>query len=224
MPPKEELDDFAGIYDRLTKRFATFEEVGDLIDTLAGVIVSAKNDLIKKIDDRLATLKDGVDGKDGKDGKNGKDGARGPQGERGAPGKNGRDGADGLDGMPGRDGNDGKPGKDGKPADESRVTVLEKKVKELDGARVIQRGVFGGGRPVHVPMVDVFTGDGVTTTFYLTKQPRDLRTVKAWGSDFPHIMVHGATNGFEITGKALALNNSVDAPSDQARLVVEYYV
>lgn len=85
-------------------------------------------------------------------------------------------------------------------------------------------GIFGSGRISHIPMVDVFTGDGSTKTFYLTKQPRDFYTIKAWGSDFPHILTHDDGNGFTVAGKALTVDNQTDAPSEGARFVVEYYV
>lgn len=108
-----------------------------------------------------------------------------------------------------------------KPTD---VSDLVRRIKELESREPVVRNFFGGGRPVHVPMVDKFTGDGSTKGFFLTKAPRDLATVKAWGSDFPHIMTHGATNGFTISGKELTLNGDIDAPTVGAYLVVEYYV
>jgi hypothetical protein len=55
-----------------------------------------------KIEQRVASIKDGRDGKNGvngKDGRPGRDGATGPAGQRGADGLNGRDGRDGVDGV-----------------------------------------------------------------------------------------------------------------------------
>ena len=55
-----------------------------------------------KIEQRVASIKDGQDGRDGingKDGRPGRDGATGPAGQRGADGLNGRDGRDGVDGV-----------------------------------------------------------------------------------------------------------------------------
>lgn len=88
----------------------------------------------------------------------------------------------------------------------------------------IPRGGGLSGRYVNTPMVDVFTGDGSTKAFTLSKAPKSLDTVKAWGSDFPYIMVNGSDNGFTITGKVLTLGSETDAPSNNARLIVEYYV
>lgn len=65
----------------------------------------------KRFGDRLAELKDGIDGKDGADGKDGIDG------------KDGRDGIDGKDGADGRDGADGKDGRDG--LDVSDITLTQ---------------------------------------------------------------------------------------------------
>jgi hypothetical protein len=55
-----------------------------------------------KIEQRVASIKDGRDGKNGvngKDGRPGRDGSTGPAGQRGADGLNGRDGRDGVDGV-----------------------------------------------------------------------------------------------------------------------------
>lgn len=72
--------------------------------------------LTRRVEERLATVRDGIDGKDGAPGERGEPGL---QGERGADGVNGRDGADGIhgkdgaEGAPGRDGKDGVDGRDG---------------------------------------------------------------------------------------------------------------
>lgn len=60
------------------------------------------DDLGNKIEQRVASIKDGKDGKDGKNGANGRDGrdgSVGPQGLRGKDGLNGKDGRDGVDGI-----------------------------------------------------------------------------------------------------------------------------
>lgn len=67
-------------------------------------------DLVAKVNDRIAALKDGAPGADGADGAPGADGADGRDGE---PGKNGIDGKDGRDGVDGKDGADGAPGPQG---------------------------------------------------------------------------------------------------------------
>jgi hypothetical protein len=67
----------------------------------------------KRIDDRIAALRDGRDGKDGADGINGRNGVDGAAGRDGSNGADGRDGVDGLDGQDGQDGKDGKDGRDG---------------------------------------------------------------------------------------------------------------
>lgn len=121
-----------------------------------------------------------------------------------------------------------KKGEDGKDVDESRIEEIESDVKKL-GERLKKIPKGGGGRIitgryVNTPMVDVFTGDASTKAFTLSKAPKSLDTVKGWGSDFPHILVNGSDGGFTIAGKVLTLNDIVDAPSLDARFVVEYYI
>lgn len=70
----------------------------------------ALNLLARRADERIAAVRDGIDGKDGRDGIDGKDGIDGLNGSDGAPGIHGKDGADGVDG---RNGVDGAPGRDG---------------------------------------------------------------------------------------------------------------
>lgn len=93
---------------------------------LAGVSaqVEAFSKRLIDFEQRLASVRDGIDGKDGaagKDGVDGKDGAPGKDGERGKDGANGKDGApgrngiDGRDGAPGTNGDRGKDGSDGGP-------------------------------------------------------------------------------------------------------------
>jgi hypothetical protein len=65
-------------------------------------IRSRYDELGNKIEERVASIKDGKDGRDGangRDGRAGRDGAKGPAGPRGADGVNGRDGRDGVDGV-----------------------------------------------------------------------------------------------------------------------------
>ena len=69
---------------------------------------------MRKLEDKIASVRDGIDGKDGRDGIDGREGEPGSQGERGLPGDHGRDGIDGKDGAPGADGRDGRDGIDGK--------------------------------------------------------------------------------------------------------------
>lgn len=105
-----------------------------------------------------------------------------------------------------------------------RFDKIEKKLRAIENDRpsVVQR-VFGGGRPVHVPMVDDWSTltDGSKKTFYLSKQPRSLTTTKIWGSDFPYIM--RVNVDFTVTGKLVTLTSEVDAPSAGSTLVCEYY-
>lgn len=113
---------------------------------------TAMAEFMMRVQDRLASIKDGssgADGKDGapgkdgddglhgKDGKDGLDGKDGAPGAEGPAGKDGADGRDGLDGAPGRDGLDGAPGSDGAVGADGAKGADGK-----DGKSVSVRGTF----------------------------------------------------------------------------------
>jgi hypothetical protein len=65
-------------------------------------IKSRYDETCERLDQRVASIKDGKDGRDGTNGQNGRagrDGSQGPMGPRGADGRNGVDGKDGEDGI-----------------------------------------------------------------------------------------------------------------------------
>lgn len=65
-------------------------------------IKSRYDEVGNKIEQRVASIKDGKDGRDGtngRDGRAGRDGSTGPMGPKGADGRNGSDGRDGTDGV-----------------------------------------------------------------------------------------------------------------------------
>jgi hypothetical protein len=65
-------------------------------------IRSKYDEVGNKIEQRVASIKDGKDGRDGtngRDGRAGRDGSTGPMGPKGADGRNGVDGQDGVDGV-----------------------------------------------------------------------------------------------------------------------------
>lgn len=75
-----ELEAIKKAYESIFKERKMYEEFKVQLDTLA-----------KSVEDRLATVRDGIDGKDGRDGrdgvdgKDGRDGERGPKGDTGSP-------------------------------------------------------------------------------------------------------------------------------------------
>lgn len=89
------------------------------IAELRAEVLELKHAVQSSVAERLAAVRDGIDGKDGLDGKEGPPGEPGPPGEAGPKGDQGdmgwpgKDGADGLPGAAGRDGVDGAPGRDG---------------------------------------------------------------------------------------------------------------
>lgn len=116
---------------------------------------AAADALTRRVDERLATVRDGIDGRDGVDGKdgrdgidgqNGTDGADGVDGKDGEPGAPGRDGIDGKDGENGRDGVDGAPGRDGIDAPTiAKAEVIEGALLvELTDGRTINAGLVRG--------------------------------------------------------------------------------
>lgn len=90
---------------------------------LATAVQAIEKRLMGRIDARLTTLKDGINGKDGKSGRDGRDGTRGPMGSMGLPGPQGPQGYSGRDGKDGKDGRDGNDGKDGKNGETRYITA-----------------------------------------------------------------------------------------------------
>jgi hypothetical protein len=74
----------------------------EALKKIEGDIKSRYDEVGNKIEQRVASIKDGKDGKDGtngRDGRAGRDGSTGPMGPKGADGRNGVDGQDGVDGV-----------------------------------------------------------------------------------------------------------------------------
>lgn len=74
----------------------------EALKKIEGDIKSRYDEVGNKIEQRVASIKDGKDGRDGtngRDGRAGRDGSTGPMGPKGADGRNGVDGRDGVDGV-----------------------------------------------------------------------------------------------------------------------------
>lgn len=110
MTPEQQKAVLASIRESLQKtrqlqKQKVTENVQQVVQALKKIeadIRSKYDDLGNKIEQRVASIKDGKDGKDGKNGANGRDGrdgSVGPQGPRGKDGLNGKDGRDGADGV-----------------------------------------------------------------------------------------------------------------------------
>ena len=215
-------------------------ELGQKVDentaNLEGEIKELKEDIKEDSAGTKELIKDlgGVERLKGEKGEVGDkgDSIRGDKGDKGGKGADSTvKGERGEKGEKGLVGEKGKDGTKGVNADESKIKELKDEVKDLkekikntkESVSKIPRRVMTP-RYVHVPMVDVFTGDGSTKEFTLSKAPKSLATMKGWGSDFPYILAEGSDNGFTMAGKVLTLNGVVDAPSVDARFVVEYYI
>lgn len=95
---EEVLKALAKNYSELPKR----SEFTAALQAFSAVIAKALEGVEKRVDARLARIRDGKDGRNGKDGKQGPKGDKGEPGETiiGPQGKTGRDGKDGKDGSP----------------------------------------------------------------------------------------------------------------------------
>lgn len=169
-------DDLKEIINTVYKPYATTTEVAEFFRNLLSSIQQLKEELTKKIDARLAEIRNGKDGRDGRDGVDGKDG---------------RDGRDGVDGTNGRDGVDGTHGTNGTDGSPDMAEDIRNKLELLDGderlsieairdlrealdaleKRVVKGGGGGSGSPSvsHWPRHEAFTMDGVATSVSLTE-------------------------------------------------------
>ncbi len=104
---KEQLEVLAGIEKTIkNSRVQRAEMVKSNVDVVINLLKKIEADIKSrydavgnKIEQRVASIKDGRDGRDGKDGKDGKIGPQGPKGDRGIDGKDGKDGVAGQDGV-----------------------------------------------------------------------------------------------------------------------------
>lgn len=114
----------------------TREDFATAFKSLTSIVLRVETELVKRIDARLAKVKDGKNGRDGKDGAKGDQGDPGPAGEA-------------IQGPPGRDGKDGTPD----TADDIRnklellpdgeklaIDAIQDLRKELDALRQDLRG------------------------------------------------------------------------------------
>lgn len=173
-------------------------------------------------------------------GDKGDTGEKGEQGERGLDGKDGKNGLDGLNGIDGKDGVDGKNGENGKDGSPDTAEDIVKKLETLDGDDRLDKSAIkgldeefkriekiksasGGVRRVYQPYRDKFTSqtDGVTKTFYLSREPLQTNTIMVFGTDFPIIL--DPDTDFTVAGKALTLTSAVPAPSAGSTLIVIFF-
>lgn len=102
-----------------------------------------------------------------------------------------------------------------------RIEGLEDEIKSL--RKEIATKSSGGVRRVYQPYLDDFSAltDGVTKTFYLSREPLKTNTVQIFCTDFPLIL--RPTTDFTIAGKTLLLTSAVPAPSTGATLIAHYH-
>jgi hypothetical protein len=166
-------------------------------------------DVNERVNARLATVRDGVDGRDGAAGRDGVDGA---PGRDGIDGKDGRDGADGVQGPAGGTGPAGErglagePGKDGLPAE-----------RGADGLPGVQgeRGMPGPAGPAgKLPVVKAWTegvhyeGDVRLHGGATYQALRDTGKEPGASEDWVCIAARGADGrGFTIRGTYSSDNN-----------------
>lgn len=171
------LKALAESYSKLPKR----EEFTAAIQAFAKVISRALENAEKRIDAKLATVRNGRDGKDGKDGKS----LKGPKGDKGEKGDKGDTGV-ALFGPKGRDGKDGSPdtpeqvrdklaslspGDEDNPDERLSIDAIANLREELDDLR--KRGASGQHHTFAIQRGQLMTHDlsdqldGVKSTFTL---------------------------------------------------------
>ncbi len=95
--PGDKLSKLKLMFDTLNNELTREEFVSafkEVVDVLKKTLADSKKDLERRMDARLASIKNGKDGRDGKDGAKGEKGDKGDS-IVGPPGKDGRDGKDG---------------------------------------------------------------------------------------------------------------------------------
>lgn len=104
--------------------------------------------------------------------------------------------------------------------DKSAIKGLTEELKEI---KKIKTTASGGVRRVFQPYLDDFSAqtDGVTKTFYLSREPLKTDTIQVWGTDFPIIL--RPTTDFTVSGKTLTLTSAVPAPNTGSTLLVQYF-
>lgn len=130
-------------------------QIGEITKEHVARAVSAISARLSAFEERLATIKDGVDGIAGEQGIQG---AQGPQGELGPQGPQGIPGRDGLPGVPGQTGEkgiDGKHGKDG--VDGLPFDALEQEYDERGRMYLVFRGATEKRFFVHGAFQGLFT-------------------------------------------------------------------
>jgi hypothetical protein len=137
---------------RVTAAIAEFARKDLERELLLTKLVQDTND---RINARLATVRDGIDGKDGAPGRDGADGLPGNDGKDGLDGKDGRDGAAGEKGEKGETGSAGLPGergadgRDGSPGEKGDAGPQGE--KGLTGERGLE------GPPGKLPIVKAWS-------------------------------------------------------------------
>lgn len=110
MTPEQQLAVLDSVRSSVAQaKEAQKRKIGENVDLVVQALKKIEADIRARYDEvgnrieqRVASIKDGrdgINGKDGRDGRNGRDGSQGPQGLRGEPGRDGRDGVDGVDGV-----------------------------------------------------------------------------------------------------------------------------
>ncbi len=108
-PINDNIQAFATLIKNLPSRAEFVETFGNVVKRVKQFETSLTRDFSdllttvnKKVDDKIASIHDGIDGRDGVDGKDGLQGPKGERGEVGPPGES-------IVGPAGKDGKDGSP-------------------------------------------------------------------------------------------------------------------
>lgn len=186
---------------------AKCNELKELVNGLESDLRTSFNELVRKVESKIASIKDGKNGRDGIDGKNG---------------TNGLNGRDGVDGRDGKDTNEAKiisTLHEGLLSDMmSEMTNMEKRLEgKVNLSR--PRGTIGGLISQRIRFIDdetpTGTVNGVNTIFTLVAKSPEAGSLK--------VFVNGqrmrVTDDYTLSGKTITF---VTAPPTNSIILCDY--
>lgn len=211
----DKLKQLKEVLDIINKDYATTEDVAGFFKALLSAFSEARTALNKQITDKLATVRNGLDGRDGKNGKDGKDGAQGPEGRQGLAGESiiGPQGPAGKDGSPDM-AEDIRNKLELLDGDERlKIEAIKDLREELDELKKLRTSIIsGGGGNVggNVVRLHDLSADlnGVLKTFAL---PAFWRITLVTASSFPNALRPTVDYTVDAAAMTITFTNEIDA-------------
>ena len=225
------FDKFKSVWTAVSESL-TKEDFNKAFEAILKVVLRVENDLIDRIDRKLASIHQPKDGKDGKDGNNGKDGKSvvGPPGPPGPPGV----GEMGPQGLPGKDGSPDTPQQVRDKLEvlngneRLSIAAINNLREELDDLkkRLGRAGgtVFvGGSTRGAVKLYDISSQlNGILKTFPL---PTFWRVSDVSSSSFPHAFRPTVDYTTDASAMTITFTSQIDAATTLATgqtVLIEY--